>query len=327
MDPSSGIARPSLAEARALASGVGWFDDRRGRLDLTGFDRVRFFQNLVTCNVATLAAGTSCRGFLTHVKGGVLADFDLIAFVDRLRLVLPLGRREAIVAHLAKYRIIERVEIEPRTDLSAIGVRGERAGELIARLGWPAPAAGVRIEIEIGATTAGLRREPRAGAPRFEIEFAATDREVIVAALRAAGDGHDLVELSPAALDLARIDAGEPAWGVDYGEENFPQETGEEAAVSYTKGCYLGQEVVARIHYRGGVQRQLCRLTIETAERIGTPAELLFEGRPVGTATTVALDPALGRPVGLGLVHRRAAAPGTRLDLAGGGTAIVDSPD
>jgi folate-binding Fe-S cluster repair protein YgfZ len=93
--------------------------------------------------------------------------------------------------------------------------------------------------------------------------------------------------------------------------------------VSYTKGCYLGQEVVARIHYRGGVQKTLRGLVFEegSAPRPGTP--LLFEGREAGTATTVVDSIALSRPVGLAILHRRAAEPGTRLDLPEGGTAEV----
>jgi len=327
MEPSIGLATPTLAEAEATASGVGWFEDRRERLDLAGPDRVRFLQNLATCDVAGLAVDGSCRGFLTHVKGGVLADFDLVALADRLRLVLPPRRSEEIVGHLSKYRIIERVEIEPRTDLAAIGLRGARAVELIARLGWTEPGSGERREVRLDELPVGLRREPRGGSPRFEIEFPAPDRDPVVARLGSAGDRLGLVELSAAALELARIDAGELAWGVDYGEENFPQETGEDEAVSYTKGCYLGQEVVARIHYRGGVQRQPCRLRFETAAPEQVPAELLFEGRPAGSVTTAALDPVTGLRFGVGLVHRRAAAPGTRLEVAGGGTAVVESRD
>ena len=91
--------------------------------------------------------------------------------------------------------------------------------------------------------------------------------------------------------------------------------------MSYTKGCYLGQEVVARIHYRGGVQKMLRGLVFEGAATAGTP--LLFEGREVGTVATVVESIALGRPAGLAILHRRGAGPGTRLDLPDGGTAEV----
>ncbi|HEX5719529.1 MAG TPA: aminomethyl transferase family protein, partial [Thermoanaerobaculia bacterium] len=109
---------------------------------------------------------------------------------------------------------------------------------------------------------------------------------------------------------------GIPRFGRDFGPDNFPQETGIEEAVSYTKGCYLGQEVVARIHYRGGVQNVLRKLTFEGIE----PAQgvaLLHDGREAGRATTVVGS------MGLGILHRRAAEPGTRVEVEGGGTALV----
>ena len=124
------------------------------------------------------------------------------------------------------------------------------------------------------------------------------------------------------ALEILRVEAGIPRFGRDFGPDNFPQETGADEAVSYTKGCYLGQEVVARIHYRGGVQKTLRGLVFEgTAPAPGTP--LLFEGREVGTVTTVVESIALGRPAGLAILHRRGAEPGTRLDLPEGSTAEV----
>jgi folate-binding protein YgfZ len=105
-------------------------------------------------------------------------------------------------------------------------------------------------------------------------------------------------------------------FGRDFGPDNFPQETGIEEAVSYTKGCYLGQEIVARIHYRGGVQNVLRKLVFE-GNAPAQGAALLHDGREAGKATTVASSK------GLGILHRRAAEPGTRLEIEGGGSALV----
>jgi folate-binding protein YgfZ len=128
------------------------------------------------------------------------------------------------------------------------------------------------------------------------------------------------VELS--AVEVVRVEAGAPRFGAEFGPDHFPQETGLEDAVSYTKGCYLGQEVIARIHYRGGVNRRLCGLEFGGAPPLaGT--ELGFEGRPAGTIGTALWSPTLGRAVGLALLHRRAAATGTLLAVATGGVATV----
>ncbi len=125
--------------------------------------------------------------------------------------------------------------------------------------------------------------------------------------------------MSAAAVEIDRVETGGLHFGIDFSGENFPQETGREGDVSYTKGCYLGQEVVARIHYRGGVQRQPRGLRF-TGEAPPAPgAELLFEGRAVGRATSVAQSPRFGA-IGLAVVHQRGAAPGTRVEVAGSGT-------
>ena len=134
--------------------------------------------------------------------------------------------------------------------------------------------------------------------------------------------GSGMRRVSAAAVEIARIEAGELVFGVDFSGENFPQETGREDAVSYSKGCYLGQEVVARIHYRGGVQRLPRGLHFDADRTPDAGAELLFEGRSVGRATSVTQSARFGA-IGLGLLHQRGAAPGTRLEVVGSGAAEV----
>ena len=263
MIPRTEIAAPSAEEMTALRQGTAWAPRASDRLDLVGPDRVRFLHNLVTCEVRELAAGSVARGFVTHVKGGVLADADVVALADRFRLVLPAGRALALRAHFERYRIAERVEIVERPDLAALTLRGARAPELLAALAVPQLEPNERREGELAGCRFAVRREARGREPRYELELAAADRESFAVSLGRAGEPTGLTAVSPAAIELARIEDGELAWGVDYGEENFPQETGEVAAVSYSKGCYLGQEVVARIHYRGAVQRVPCRLLAE----------------------------------------------------------------
>jgi folate-binding protein YgfZ len=130
-----------------------------------------------------------------------------------------------------------------------------------------------------------------------------------------------------AALEARRVELGVPRFGRDFGPEHFPQETGlGEQAVSYTKGCYLGQEVIARIHYRGQANRLLRGLRLPpgtTVDAVADGAELRYEGRPVGTLSSAVRSPALGAPVALAIVHRRGAEPGTRVEVEGGGAAEV----
>lgn len=323
---------PSPSDPGSIRRGVALLDlVASDLLELTGADRIRFLNNLTTCDVAGLAVGGSIRGFVVDVQGKVLADADVVALEERLRLRLPAGRGGAIVAHLLKYRIAERVEVEPRAELEIAELRGRRASELLAALGVAAPVErGAHVEAEIGGALVRLRSLPRAREPRFELVAESGRLSKALGALKAAGGGVGLVDPTPVEVEATRIEDGELAWGVDYDASNFPQETGESAAISTTKGCYLGQEVIARIHFRGQVQRQARGLKFEPGATVAAGEELSFEGRPAARVTSVAQSAALGRPVGLALVHRRAAAPGTRLSrstaVPGGEVEVVELP-
>jgi folate-binding protein YgfZ len=159
------------------------------------------------------------------------------------------------------------------------------------------------------------------GGSFFLLPKASSVGELLMQRLRA-GSSSELRRLSATAAEIARIEDGELRFGIDFSGENFPQETARDSAVSYSKGCYLGQEVVARIHYRGGVQRLPRGLRFDADRMPDAGAELLFEGRSVGRATSVTRSPRFGA-IGLGLLHQRGAAPGTRLEVVGGGEAEV----
>jgi folate-binding protein YgfZ len=131
------------------------------------------------------------------------------------------------------------------------------------------------------------------------------------------------------ALEQLRVEAGVPAFGADFDEQHFPQETGlESQAVSYTKGCYLGQEIVARIHYRGKANHALRQLRFDAGPPPpgGTPpggTRLLFDGQEVGRVGSAVAPLDGGAPVGLAVLHRKGGEPGTRLEVEGFGTAEV----
>ncbi|HSM14008.1 MAG TPA: hypothetical protein VLA66_08050, partial [Thermoanaerobaculia bacterium] len=234
---------------------------------------------------------------------------------------LPPGRAAAIAEHLGRYRVMERVELEPGSPAGLVELRGERAPGLLAQLGIEAPEApGDHAEAALAGVPLRIRCALRGREPRYELWIAGdAERGEAMARIRAAGAESGLVEPDAAALEAARIEDGELLWGIDYGEDAFPQETGEEGAISWTKGCYLGQEVVARIRYRGQAQRAARGLRF--LDRLPEPgAPLLVDGREVGRATSVARSEAFG-PIGLGVVHRRAGEPPARVAVEGGGAA------
>jgi len=301
------------ADLAALREGAALVERGGDLLELSGPDRLRLLQGLVTADLKSLPSGATASGFFTTGQGKILADFRFITLAESCWLLLPAGTGETIRTHLEKYKVASRVEIAPIGDRRIFEVRGPRAGEAVAAAG-----ALFCAENEPGAIVAeggGFFLLAKASA----VEKVLTDR-------RREGYAPGLRRVSAAAVEIARIEDGELLFGVDFSGENFPQETGREADVSYSKGCYLGQEVVARIHYRGGVQRLPRGLKFDAGAKPPSGVELRLDGRAVGRATSVTWSPRFGA-IGLGLLHQRGAGPGTRLEVAAGGTAeVVELP-
>jgi len=338
---AGGTGRPGrLAEEyAALRRGCGLADRSSAggpdTMEMLGPDRHRFLNAYVTCEVKGLAAGQGTYGFFTSAQGRILADVAVLALADRFWLELPPGRQEAIAEHLRKYLIADRVEMRPLADVEPLMLAGPGAEGVLAVAAETAP--GFELPAEPWAHARGMvsgveavvQRTGRMGVPALTLWVPAAQAEMLEERLLAqpGGDGGGErvrpVPVGREALEVMRTEAGVPRFGQDFGPQNFPQETGAAEAVSFTKGCYLGQEVVARIHYRGGVQKTLCGLVFDGPAVPAPGTALLFEGREAGTLGTAVHSLALDRPIGLAILHRRAAAPGSRLQLAGGGDAEV----
>jgi folate-binding protein YgfZ len=320
------------ADYEALRHGCGLADrSAGGRLAMTGADRQRFLNGQVTCDVKALASGDGAYGFFTSPQGKVLADVVVLVQEEAIWLELPAGREAAIAEQLRKYIIVDRVEVQPLAGYRVLTLAGPRATETLRALApdlaeLPARAGSHLPLAELGGGVV-LVRQAGLGASAWSLWTPADLTEELTVRLLALPG---VRPVGPRALEVVRAEAGIPLYGQDFGGENFPQETGlEERAVSYTKGCYLGQEVVARIHFRGGVHKGLGGLVFPAGTALpAAGARLLYEEKEVGTLTTAVLSPALGRPIGLAILNRKALTPGTRLELGteegnGGGPAEV----
>lgn len=309
-------AEELAADLAALSSGAALVEHAADLLELTGPDRLRLVNGLVTADVKAVAPGSAASGFFTTGQGKILADFRLLAFPESCWLILPAGTGETIRTHLEKYKVASRVEVASGVDRPIFELRGPRAGE-VATAATELLSAGDE-QVTICAAGGGF----------FLLPGASTSGEQLAQRLPT-GEGLGLRKVSAAAVEIDRIESGELLFGVDFSGENFPQETGREADVSYSKGCYLGQEVVARIHYRGGVQRLPRGLRFGAGRPPAAGTELLLDGRAVGRATSVASSPQFGA-IGLGLLHQRGSDPGTRLEVAGrdgaAGAEVVELP-
>ncbi|MXZ37021.1 MAG: folate-binding protein YgfZ [Holophagales bacterium] len=292
------------------------------RLEVMGPDGERFFGGMVTAAVEGLEPGTGCFGFITDVRGRILASATVLALEDRLWLEIPKGRGRTIIEHLEKYIVTDQVEILPLGDMASVRIAGPKSAEALADLGASAARdltePWSHTQVEFLDYQARLVREGNSATPAYSLWQSSAIAPLMADDLAEAG----LQRVGREATEALRIEHGYPLWGVDYDDANLPQETGIEDAVDYEKGCYLGQEIVARIHYRGQPARRMCRLVFESGHLPAAGAEIEFDGRSAGTVSSVSPSPRDDAAIGLALLPRRAveALPQARVRIEGRAT-------
>ena len=304
-------------EYRALTEGCGLVDRAgRGRLALTGPDRRTFLHGQVTQDIETLEPGHGRYAALLTHKGKMLSDLRVLDVGDELLLSCERAGLQEIFNMIRRYKLGADVELHKRTlemgELSLIGPEARRVAGA-EELG-PGEHDNVRTtigehDVILVATDLGV-----------DIFCDAEATEGVRGALLAAG----AVAVTEAAAELVRVESGRPRYGVDLDDNVIPQEAGlNDRAVSFSKGCYVGQETVARLFYRGKPNRHLRGLKLSAEVEPGTP--LLLGEKEVGRVTSVAVSPAHG-PIGLALV-RRQAEPGSTLSAGESATAeVVELP-
>jgi folate-binding protein YgfZ len=303
-------------ETAALASGVavhdlGWLR----RVAVRGEDRFRWLSGMVTNTVNELAANAGAWNLVLDAKGHILGDLHVWREGDNLDLTIAADQYDRLLAHLDRFIIMDDVELLPLSlDASgklsgetALGLAGPLAADLLKRLGLPALDA---LLTSARAVWNGLNlRVVRAYGvlvPHYELWVQAAEIPALWQALLDAG----ATPVGAASLDAFRIGEGIPAYGIDIAERDLPQETSQMRALSFNKGCYIGQEIVERIHSRGSVQRRLRPLEL-SGPVPARGAELASEGGAVaGQITSAAELPlAAGRRIfALGMIREEAGA-------------------
>jgi folate-binding protein YgfZ len=294
----------------------------RAVLAVTGPLRLKFLHSILSNEVAGLAPGQGRRAALMDVKGRVQAFLRVLVDTDAVRLEVAGGRRDAVEQTLVHYRVAAPVRFQARADV-VLAVVGPEARAVLARAGAELPElaeeghvrgrlAGVEVLIARAGDLPGLG---------FVLHVPQEGTDAVASALRAAG----AAELSPASLDAMRVESGRPWYGPDVTEENLLHETGVLREYhSPTKGCYVGQEVVARLEGRGGhVNKALRGLRLTAPAAAGDP--VTAEGKDVGRVTTAAVSPRFG-PVALAYVHRSRWDPGSAVEVAGAPASVVALP-
>ena len=313
---------PGRDEDRGLRTGAGLFDaSARGVIRLTGPDRVSFLQGMVTQDVEGLPVGSVADAVLLTPKGAMVADARVVRRADDFLLLTEPGYGPVVLGALERYLISEDAEL---SDASAafgqLAVVGPEAEALTARaLGLGPPAGAALRPFEAGGSTGWALPQG--------LLLPGVDLLVPVEALGTVFDRLLEAGATPVgfpALEVLRVEQGTPRFGADMDEKTIPLEANLQRAIHYQKGCYIGQEVIARATFRGHVNRHLVGLRF--AGPAPAPRTELFTGdRRVGWVTSVVDSPRLG-PIGLGYAHRDVDQPGTELVLAGGTAKATIAP-
>lgn len=260
----------------------------RAAIVVTGKDRSRWLNGMVTCDVSQLASGNAAYGLLVEKKGRIQADFYVVATDDALVLAVPKDLREAIFATLDHHLIMEDAELTT-PELAWFYASGPGALEL-------ARGRGAEIAGELDLLAAG-------GGAVIATEDASAFGDV--------GDA--------STFDALRIERGLPRFGAEFDATFYPQEANlEKVAVSFDKGCYLGQEVVYMLENRGHVKKKLVPLDLEGEAPAAAAAPITTaEGEAVGEVKSSVVGPTTKHPVAIGMVKWAHAKPGTMLFVAG----------
>ena len=293
------------AQYRQLREECGLVEEPdRGLLVVSGPEAAEYLQGQLTNDVEALEPGDAVYAALLDRKGHMQADMRVLRPGEEPDLLLDLepAGLEAARRHLQMYKIGREVEVGDESAAhTLLSLIGPRAVEIAGTAALPESACETT---KIG----GAQCVAVGTAAGIDLIFAAANREGVRDALLAAG----AVEVSAEAAEILRIEAGRPRFGAEMGTETMPAEAGiVEQAVSFTKGCYIGQETVARLHYKGKPNRHLRGLRFSAPARRGDALRL--GEKEVGRVGSAAVSPALG-PVGLAIL-RREAEPGSTLSV------------
>jgi aminomethyltransferase len=296
----------------ALRTTAAWLDlSSRGKILATGDDRARLLHAMTTNQIQQLTPGEGCYAFFLNAQGRILGDVNLLSREDDLLLDVEPETREALYQHLDKYIIADDVTLEDATArLATLSLEGPQTSEAAGRLGTPVPD---QPWSHLLWNQILVARVSSTGSTGLRFFLPAGEKPRLVALFEEAG----VPQAAPEDARIVRIEHYQPRYGEDIFATTLSQETQQTHALSFTKGCYIGQEIVERVRSRGLVHRLLAGVEIDSTE-VPTPDTRLFHGQEnVGKLTSAAFSAALGKVVGMAYVRRDLAGPGTPLTING----------
>jgi folate-binding protein YgfZ len=293
-----------------------------GRLKITGKDRISFLNGLLTSDVSQLKEDGGQRSALLNSKARVLADLHLYTQPDSLLVDTGESPASRVKEILDRFIITEDVQIlDATSDLVQMTVQGPKSSEAIKEiLGAEARDLKQLEQRSLGPST--IIGRDRTGQSGYDIILPVLEAEPVWHGFLLNGGEIGLNPVGSQALEILRLEAGYPKYATDVDENTIILEAGFKDAINFNKGCYLGQEVVARATHIGRVNKQLVRLEVETKESVSPRSKLVSDGRDAGFITSAAFSPGLRRVVGLGYANREFAKEGTKVNVQSGETSL-----
>jgi folate-binding protein YgfZ len=330
---------------QTLRQGAGIVDrSHRGRLVLTGADRRSYLQGLLSNDIAALTPGAGCYTTYLTAQGRMIADMRVFELGDELLVELDGTIAQGVADRWSRFIFSEDVEVRNISQsTSEVGVYGPRAAAILSAA---LRSGGDASDVPITSDAAGLSKlavyssvrrtlsghpitvlaSDEIGVMGFDVVVPAEARDNFVDLLRQSG----AVDASAAAADISRIEGGRPLFLTDMHEDTIPLEAGiEDRAISLTKGCYVGQEIIIRVLHRGQgrVAKRLVGFSLNPGTVLPLAGATVTAGaREIGAVTSAAESPALGRPIAMGYVHRDFVEPGTPVEIAGVPASVTALP-
>ena len=310
----------------------------RAYIEFTGPDRARYLNAVLTNNIQDLASGQGCISLLLNAQGHILAEVETYALADRILVASYAMIRERLVTTLDKYIIMDDAVLEDVTDqVAVLALEGPQTNEVLRALRAPQTDRLTELghfETAVAGIPCRLVRRSPGGVPGCEFIVERTRIfelwQVLSDAVRAQRGG----PIGYEALNVLRLEAGIPWFGYDFDEKQIPHEAGlQDTHISYTKGCYTGQEIVERVRSRGHVNRKRVGLRFDGANEVPAGTELFADGSPaaasgqeIGFVTRSGFSPAVGSVIGMGYVRGENNALGSRLRCTGGLAQVIEIP-
>jgi len=321
-----------IHEYQAARESVALIDKNyRAYLRFSGPDRVRYLNAILTNNIKDLATGQGIVSLFLNPQGRIQAEIETYAEADRLFCVSYAMIRESLVPALDKFIIMDDVTLTDETEnFGTLALEGPRAASVtkaISRLDLAELQELEFREVLVRGIPCRITKRSPGGMPSAEFLARRDHLPQLWESLHEAASSSGGRAIGYTALTALRLEQGIPWFGYDFGDKQIPHEAGlQDSHISYTKGCYTGQEIVERVRSRGQVNRVRVLVKFDTAEPPAAGSPLLTEGKEAGHVTRAAFSPALRTAIGMAYVRRENSAAGSEMFCAEAKATVIDTP-